>query len=35
VGKKLAEGLVEIVERKTKQVTDTAVAEAATAVGKA
>jgi prolyl-tRNA synthetase len=34
VGKKLAEGLVEIVERKTKQVTDTAVADAATAVRK-
>jgi prolyl-tRNA synthetase len=32
VGKKLAEGLVEVVERKTRQVRDTAVAEAATAV---
>jgi hypothetical protein len=30
----LAEGLVEIVERKTRQVTDVAVAEAATAVRK-
>jgi prolyl-tRNA synthetase len=34
VGRKLAEGLVEIVERKTRQVTDTAVAAAATAVRK-
>jgi prolyl-tRNA synthetase len=34
VGRKLAEGMVEIVERKTRQVTDTAVAEAATAVRK-
>jgi prolyl-tRNA synthetase len=32
VGKKLAEGLVEIVERKTRQMTETAVTEAATAV---
>jgi prolyl-tRNA synthetase len=32
VGKKLAEGLVEIVERKTKQTTTTAAAEAAAAV---
>jgi prolyl-tRNA synthetase len=32
VGKKLAEGLVEVVDRKTRQVTDTAVAGAATAV---
>jgi prolyl-tRNA synthetase len=32
VGKKLAEGLVEIVERKTRQVKDTAVTAAATAV---
>jgi prolyl-tRNA synthetase len=31
VGKKLAEGLVEIVERKTRQVKDTAVTAAATA----
>ena len=35
VGKRLAEGLVEIVERKTKQVTDTAVAGAATAIRRA
>jgi prolyl-tRNA synthetase len=35
VGKKLAEGLVEILERKTKQITETAVAEAATTVRKA
>jgi prolyl-tRNA synthetase len=34
VGKKLAEGLVEIVARKTKLIADTAVAEAATAVRK-
>ena len=32
VGKKLAEGIVEVVERKTRQVRDTAVAETATAV---
>jgi prolyl-tRNA synthetase len=32
VGKKLAEGLVEIVDRKTRQVKDTAVTAAATAV---
>ena len=32
VGKKLAEGLVEVVNRKTRQVMDTAVAGAATAV---
>jgi prolyl-tRNA synthetase len=32
VGKKLAEGSVEIVDRRTRQVTDTAVAGAATAV---
>src|SRR6202000_1339067 len=31
VGKKLGSGLVELVERKTRQVTDVAVAEAATA----
>lgn len=35
VGKKLAEGLVEIVERKTKQTKTTATAEAAAAVGEA
>jgi prolyl-tRNA synthetase len=35
VGKKLAEGLVEIVERKTKQMKTTAAAEAATVVRKA
>jgi prolyl-tRNA synthetase len=35
VGKKLSEGLVEILERKTKQLTSTATAEAAAAVRRA
>ena len=35
VGKKLADGLVEVVERKTKQVKDTAAADAAAAVREA
>jgi prolyl-tRNA synthetase len=35
VGKKLAEGVVELVDRKTKQVRNTAAAEAAAAVREA